>query len=149
MDPLTLSLLAGGGLGLAKGFLVDMPAADRQRKVAATEARYSPWTGIQPQQVQEANPMGSAMQGGMTGAMVGQGIQQTNNMNSLMASQKGLMDAQTAALQGGQGSAALAAQGPTYLTSPGAVQYAPGQGMGMIRAAPPTYGQSSYWLAMR
>lgn len=151
MDPLTIGLLGGAGLGLAKGLLVDQPAADRQRKVSAVEARYSPWTGIKPEQIQEANPMGSAMQGGMTGAMVGQGVGQTDKMNALMDSQKGLMDAQTASLTAnGAASAApaAAASSPTYLTSPGAVQYAPGAGQGMIRSAQPTYGQSMPWLAM-
>lgn len=148
MDPITIGLLAGAGLGLGKGLLVDGPAADRQRKVSAVEARYSPWTGIQPQQVKEADPMGNAMQGGLTGAMVGQGVGQTNKMNALMDSQKGLMDAQTASLGASGAAPAAAAAGPTYLASPGAVQYAPGAGQGMIRSAAPTYGQSMPWLAM-
>lgn len=70
-------LLTGGmvAAGLGKSLLIDAPKADRQRKLAAETARYSPWTGMAPQQVEEADPIGSAMQFGTTGAMLGQGIE--------------------------------------------------------------------------
>lgn len=75
--PLPLLALAGigAGGGLLKSFLSDQPRAERQRKLAAETARYSPWTGMNPQAVQEADPFGSALQFGTTGAMLGQGLQ--------------------------------------------------------------------------
>jgi hypothetical protein len=74
MDPLTLGLL-GGGMGLLKSELVDRPQADRQRKLAATTAALSPWTGMTPEMPQEANAFGSVMQGGLAGAQLGQSLQ--------------------------------------------------------------------------
>ena len=68
-------LLAGMGAGLLKSELVDKPQADRQRKLAATTAALSPWTGMTPTMPQEANPLGSMMQGGLAGAQLGQGLQ--------------------------------------------------------------------------
>jgi hypothetical protein len=71
MDPLTLGLI-GAGVGLAKSELIDRPKEARQRKVNAEIMRWSPWTGMQPGQVQEADPFGSALAAGTTGAMLGQ-----------------------------------------------------------------------------
>ena len=71
MDPMTIGLLAGAGL--LKSELVDRPREERQRKQAAITARWSPWTGMAPGQIQEADPFGSALQGGLTGAMLSQG----------------------------------------------------------------------------
>lgn len=71
MDPLTAALVLGG-VGLAKSELIDRPREERQRKQAAITARWSPWTGMSPGQIQEADPFGSALQGGLTGAMLAQ-----------------------------------------------------------------------------
>lgn len=71
MDPITIGLLAGAGVGLLKGGVLDRQKEQRQRKQEAEIQRWSPWTGMQAQRVQEADPLGAAMQGGMTGAMVG------------------------------------------------------------------------------
>lgn len=73
MDPITIGLLAGGGIGLLRG-IGQQGEAKRQRLQEAAIAQYSPWTGMSPQRVQNADVLGSVMQGGMTGAMVGQGI---------------------------------------------------------------------------
>lgn len=90
---LTAGLAAGG---LAKGLLIDKPKENRQRALAAETARYSPWTHMQPQAVQEADPFGSALQGGMTGASFGQSVANAN-------SARGFQDAMTKSLgQGGQ-----------------------------------------------
>lgn len=62
----------GVGTGVAKSELVDRPKEDRQRKLAAATQRYSPWTGLKAQPVQEADPFGSALQGGMAGATFAQ-----------------------------------------------------------------------------
>jgi len=69
MEPLTIALI-GGGLGLGKG-LMDQEAADKQRKMAAVTARWSPWTGMSPQMPKEANMVGSTLEGALAGAMLG------------------------------------------------------------------------------
>jgi hypothetical protein len=84
MDPITLGLLIGVGGGLLKSELVDRPKEERQRALAAETQRYSPWTGLQANKVQEADPFGSAMQFGTTGAMMGSGIQNMQSQNKLM-----------------------------------------------------------------
>lgn len=72
--PLTIGLI-GGGLGLVKGLTLDRAKEDRQRKLAAETSRYSPWTGLAPGAIQEADPLGGAMQFGVTGASLGQGME--------------------------------------------------------------------------
>lgn len=74
MDPITIGLLAGAGMGLVKGGVLDAQKEKRQRKRDAELARFSPWTGMGPMGIQEADPLGSTMQGAMGGAMLGQGI---------------------------------------------------------------------------
>jgi hypothetical protein len=69
-------MLAGMGAGLLKSELIDRPQANKQRQLAATTAALSPWTGMTPTMPQEANPLGSMMQGGLAGAQIGQGMQQ-------------------------------------------------------------------------
>jgi hypothetical protein len=69
-----LPLLIGAGAGLLKSELIDRPQADRQRKLAATTAALSPWTGMTPEMPQEANPLGSMLQGGLAGAQIGQAM---------------------------------------------------------------------------
>jgi hypothetical protein len=63
------------GLGLAKSELIDRPREERQRQQAANTMRYSPWTGMAPNAIQEADPLGSAMDAGLTGAMLSQNQQ--------------------------------------------------------------------------
>lgn len=87
MDPILTPMLAGAGIGLLKSEVFDRPKSERERKMAAETMRYSPWTGMTPQPVKEADPMGSALQGGMTGAMFGQNMQTANNQNALMKAQ--------------------------------------------------------------
>lgn len=74
MGPLAL-LAIGAAMGLAKSELVDRPKEKRQRKLAAETQRLSPWTGLQAGQIQEADPFGSALSFGMTGASLGQNMQ--------------------------------------------------------------------------
>lgn len=69
MDPITIGLLAGAGLGFAKG-QGDVEAAREARKREAEIARWSPWTNLAPQRVEPGNVMYSAMQGGLTGAQL-------------------------------------------------------------------------------
>lgn len=68
MDPMTIGIAAG----LGKSLLFDAPKAERERQLAATTATLSPWTGMQPTMPQEADMLGSALQGGMAGAAFGQ-----------------------------------------------------------------------------
>jgi len=70
MDPITIGLLAGAGLGFLKG-QGDVENAKEARKREAEIARWSPWTGLAPQRVEPGNVMYSAMQGGLTGAQFG------------------------------------------------------------------------------
>lgn len=76
MDPITIGLLGGAGLGALKGATIDRDRENRQRKLQAEIARYSPWSGMQanPGAIPQADILGSAMQGGMGGAMLGQGV---------------------------------------------------------------------------
>lgn len=89
MGPLALAAI-GAGVGLLKSN-ADRQRADRQRAVEAEVARYSPWTGFAPQRVQEADPLGSIMQGGMTGAMLGQSIAKTNAYEKMLQDQNAMM----------------------------------------------------------
>lgn len=93
MDPMTIALLAGAGL--AKSELVDRPREQEQRRQAAITARWSPWTGMSPNAIQNADPFGSAIQGGLTGAMLSQ------NQQKLDAGKAG--DASELSLAGGDG----------------------------------------------
>lgn len=73
MGPLALAAIGAAG-GLAKSEFIDRPREERQRKQAAEIARWSPWTGMKPNDITEADPFGNALQGGMTGAMLGQAM---------------------------------------------------------------------------
>jgi hypothetical protein len=75
MTPLGMAGIMAA-LGLAKSAFVDAPAAERQRQLAAETMRYSPYTGMTPNAVKEADPFGSAFQFGFTGAALGQGAEQ-------------------------------------------------------------------------
>jgi len=77
MDPMTIGIMAG--LGLGKSMLVDAPREKRQRKLAAQTQLYSPWTGMTADRVQEADPFASALQGAGTGAMFSQ-AQESNDI---------------------------------------------------------------------
>jgi hypothetical protein len=81
MDPLTLALV-GAGVGLAKSELVDRPREAEQRRRAAITARWSPWTGMAPNAIQSADPFGSAIETGLTGAVVGQNQQKIDNQKA-------------------------------------------------------------------
>ena len=95
MDPFTISMLAGTGLGILKG-QKDRERENADRKVAAETARWSPWTGMQAQPVQRADQMGSVMQGGLQGAAFGQGLEQRSAYQDWLAKQnvKSAADAQ-------------------------------------------------------
>lgn len=87
MDPITLGLLIGAGGGLLKSVTVDKAREDRQRKLAAATQRYSPWTQLQAQPIQEADPFGSTLGYGGLGADQGQKIQNAQANNALVKAQ--------------------------------------------------------------
>lgn len=88
MDPLTLMAI-GSALGLVKSQVVDKPKADKQRKLAAETQRYSPWTHLQANPVQEADPFGSVLQYGVTGGMLGANMEQAAADKALKMSAAG------------------------------------------------------------
>ena len=55
------------GAGLLKGKLIDEPKEKADRKLAAETQRYSPWTDLAAGPIRQADPFGSAFQGGMAG----------------------------------------------------------------------------------
>jgi hypothetical protein len=71
MDPITIGLLAGAGLGLVKNQMEGQQAA-KERKAEGTIAQWSPWTGMAAHRVKDPSMIGDVMSGGMTGAMLGQ-----------------------------------------------------------------------------
>jgi len=74
--PAILGALIAAGTGLAKAKLVDEPKEKRQRKLKAIEIALSPFTGLQPQtQIQEADPIGSAVGFGATGLNIGSQVE--------------------------------------------------------------------------
>lgn len=78
-----LGLGIAAAAGLAKSQFVDKPKEQKQRALAASTQRYSPWTGLQAQPVQNADPFGSALQYGATGAAIGNGMQNANSQATL------------------------------------------------------------------
>lgn len=67
-------LAAGGGiLGLLKAYR-DQQNEKGARELAAVTAKYSPWTGMQPKEVKKADYLGSAFEGALGGASLGQNI---------------------------------------------------------------------------
>lgn len=89
------ALAAGAGLGVAKHYLADKPAAERNRATQAEVARYSPWTGMKPTPVEDPSLFNSALQGGTMGASLGQGMDAADAQEAMQAQQGGLVDAQT------------------------------------------------------
>jgi hypothetical protein len=83
--PIVLAAISGG-LGFAKG-LADKEREGRQRRLAGETARMSPWTGMKPNEVHEADILGTTAQGALTGASMGQNIQgmeQSQQFNELL-----------------------------------------------------------------
>lgn len=114
MDPVTIGLLVGAG----KGLLVDAPKEKRQRMLAAQTALYSPWTGMAPQNVQEADTFGSALQGVTAGAMYNQMGQQNELAQQDLAMKKEYYNSlkPQAAAPTTTALGASPAQGPTMLS---------------------------------
>lgn len=80
MDPLTIAAVLGG-VGLAKSAFIDTPKENRDRELAAETQRYSPWTGLKAGEIREADPLGSTLQGGVSGYMLGQNMEKQKLQN--------------------------------------------------------------------
>lgn len=68
-------LIGGAALGVGS-HLSKQAQAERDRKVQSATTRYSPWTGMVAKAPEDSNLFGQLLQGGLTGAMVGQGYEQ-------------------------------------------------------------------------
>lgn len=77
-------MVAAAAVGIAKSQFVDKPKEDRQRHLAAETQRYSPWTGMKAGDIQEADPVGSALAFGAAGKQIQTGLQQ-QDINKQMA----------------------------------------------------------------
>lgn len=69
-------------LGMLKGNK-ETAAAERDRKLQATTAMYSPWTGLKPTAVKEGDVFGSTMQGLTGGLGMQQGMQNQEQSGAL------------------------------------------------------------------
>lgn len=56
--------------GVVKSEFIDRPKEKKQRELAAKTQELSPWTGLKAGNIQEADPFGSAVQGGLTGLSI-------------------------------------------------------------------------------
>ncbi len=124
MDPITIGLIAGAGLGLLRGDEQKRKEKD-QRLLNSEITRYSPWTRINPEAVNPADPTGALLQGTLAGGMMGQGISRTNAANAALSA---------------QGAAPAAAAPPPV--------YQQGQGMAPYANASPWTGMSPYYGTM-
>lgn len=111
-----LAMAIGAGAGLLKSELVDRPKENRQRKLAAATQRYSPWTGLQAGQISEADPMGSAIAFGATGAQIGTGMEQ-HALNQKLG-EKALANSSVPNYNAGPTQANAMAQQPYWMNDP-------------------------------
>lgn len=97
-----IAVAIGAGVGILKAEAVDKPKEDRQRKLAAETQRNAWLTGLTANPVQEADPLGSALQyGGAAGGMK-QGIANNTAQAELTQNQAALAHQQAEALKTGQ-----------------------------------------------
>ena len=84
----TIGLIAGAGMGAGKA-AAGQARAGELTDLSAETARYSPWTGmdanapLQQAQAQNTDVLGNMMQGGMSGAAFGQGVDANNIWNQI------------------------------------------------------------------
>lgn len=87
MGPLAMMAIMAAA-GAAKHQLSDKPREEAQRKYEAEKARYSGWTGMQPQNVQSADLFGNVLSGGMSGMAMGQNMEDRDNYNKFLENQQ-------------------------------------------------------------
>lgn len=78
-------LAIASALGLAKSELIDKQKEARDRALAATTQRLSPWTGLKANEIKAADPFGTALQYGATGASLGQNYANNTAYNNALA----------------------------------------------------------------
>ena len=143
MDPLTIGLLAGAALGVGKSIMGGQEAK-RKRKAEGTIAQWSPWTGMSAQRVDEPDTFGNILQGGATGAMLGQGIGAAGAAGGGAAGAAGAGGATAGAAGSGAATGAAGASGGGAALSAGtAGAGAAGAGQNM-RMAPGAANYSAY-----
>lgn len=86
-----LPLILAGGM-IAKNQLVDKPKEERERKLQAITAQYSPWTGMTPQAVKETSALDAGLQGAATGLTMQQGMDMQDAQLGALKSQAGYFD---------------------------------------------------------
>jgi uncharacterized protein HemX len=91
-----LPLAIGLGVGALQG-LQQQQQAEKDRKLQAITAQYSPWTHMAPQPVKEANMLGAVAGGGLTGAGIGQNMQAAEGQDQMNQAQLEALQSQTEA----------------------------------------------------
>lgn len=109
--------LIGAGLGLVKGKF-DQDREKRDRQVQAQTTRFSPWTHMQAGPVQAADMMGAVMQGGSTGAALGQGFDKMRMDDSYRQAQMDALKQQGSAGSYGSGWMGMYPGGAQYPARP-------------------------------
>jgi hypothetical protein len=74
--------LIGAGAGMAKHEWDDLPKEKSQMELAAQTEKYAPWTGLHGKMPERSSGIGSALQGGTTGLMLGQGLSSAGLLSS-------------------------------------------------------------------
>lgn len=90
MDPITIGMLGLGGFSM----LHNLDKEQRDRKLAAETQRYSPWTGLRANPIEQANPAGDL-------AQVGAGALGYEQNKEAMGLRKQLTEAQIKAINRG------------------------------------------------
>jgi hypothetical protein len=125
MGPMALGALLGAGVGYAKNEFIDGPRNDQWNKGQAEVTRWSPWTGITGQIHQGQSSADAALQGGMSGAMMGQNMDQQDQNQQMFDMQKQYLGNEIKGQGSGLGSSPTAAPAPMQTASmmaPQAVQ---------------------------
>ena len=82
MDPFTISMLAGAGLGGIKA-IAGAKAKREAKQRLADEILYSPWSGMVPStQIPETNAIGDIAGGALAGASFGQNLEASQIANA-------------------------------------------------------------------
>ena len=93
-------MLAGAAIGALKHQMVDKPKAQAQNRAAAVQTQFSPWTGMGAGKTVDGGSMlGSAMQGGMAGAQLGQAYDKFGAAKKMQGLQMDKLGLENQALQ--------------------------------------------------
>lgn len=141
MNPMLIGALAGVAMGVISNEEKKKEAAKQkqalreQQKVEKVKQRFSHWTKERGENisdyVKEPSLMGEVMQGGVTGAAFGQGIEQAQTQDKLANAQINYYEANTPQ----QAMAPTAEPYPMY-PGQGPLMAQPNQGMNLTQPAP-------------